>query len=103
MPDGDKPDMVRLAKAVRNKAVALKHYARGPEHLYERAARKVVDAKSDAQATHFPTQTGADGKRQERTVPTEVLAGQASGPILSAPVASCPDVLMTLWGFEPQS
>ena len=94
--------MVRLAKAVRNKAVALKHYARGPEHLYERAARKVVDAKSDAQATHFPTQTGADGKRQERTVPTEVLTGQASGPILSAPVASCPDVPMTLRGFEPR-
>jgi integrase len=80
-------------------AVALKHYTRVPDHLFERAAGG--GAYSGARAAHFPAQTGADGKGPERAEPAEVLAGEASSPMLSSPVPSRPDILMTLPGFEP--
>jgi integrase len=80
-------------------AVALKHYTRLPEHLFERAA--TGDAESGAREAHFPAQTGADTKGPERTNPAKVLEGEAPGPIRSIPVSSCPDVPMTLPGFEP--
>ena len=85
--------------------VALRHYARVPDHLFERAAAVAAtgDAESDAPATQIPTQTGADPKRPERTRSAEELAGQASGPILSAPVLSRPTDSVTLRGFEPRS
>ena len=83
--------------------VALKHYTRIPEELFERATGGSGGAESDARAAHFEAQTGADTKGQERKGETEVLAGQTLSPILSAPVPSSPDVPMTLWGFEPQS
>ncbi len=81
-------------------AVALKHYARVPDHLFERAANG--DAESGAHATHFPAQTGADTKRPERTEPREVPGNQASRRLVSAPVASGRDDQMTLRGFEPR-
>lgn len=85
--------------------VALRHYARVPDHLFVRAAAVAAtgDAKSDAPTTQIPTQTGADGKRLERTRSSEVLAGQASGPILSAPVLSRPTDSVTLRRFELRS
>jgi integrase len=81
-------------------AVALKHYARVPDHLFERAARG--GAESGARGAHFAAQTGADQKSPERTETGEVLENQASRRLGSAPGFSGPDAEMTLRGFEPR-
>ena len=85
--------------------VALRHYARVPDHLFERAAAVAPkgDAESDAATTQIPTQTGADAKRPGRTRSAEVLTGQAFCPIQSAPAFSRPSDSVTLRGFEPRS
>jgi len=101
--------------------VALKHYTRIPDELFERAAKsdalrsgassasagiagdvvRNTDAESDARATQNTTQTGADGKRPERTDLDGLLVKQAFRPNLSAPGFSSPNASMTLPGFEP--
>src|SRR5262249_45630927 len=77
-------------------AVAREHYLQVTEDHYREAAQN--PAQLGAQK---PAHPGADGKGPERTGSVEVLDLQASGPILSAPVSSCPNDLMTLSGFEP--
>ncbi len=78
-------------------AVAREHYLQTTEDHYQKAAQNPAHA-----AAQNAAQTGADGKRPERTSSAQVLEGVALSPILSAPVPSCPDVLMTLSGFEPE-
>lgn len=77
--------------------VAEEHYLQTTEEHYQRAAQNPAHSVAQNAA-----QTGADGKGPERTKPGEVLGIQASRPILSAPVSHCPEVQVTLWGFEPQ-
>jgi integrase len=83
--------------------VALKHYARVPDALFERAAGlNEGGANSGARAAQKAAQTGADAKRPERTQTRELLENQASRLPVSAPVASGPDVQVTLRGLEPR-
>ncbi len=79
-------------------AVAREHYLQTTEDHYQKAAQNPAHRGAQNAA-----QTGADTKEPERTTPAVVLESQAFWPILSAPVPSCPDVLMTLSGFEPES
>ncbi len=79
-------------------AVAREHYLQTTEDHYQKAAQNPAHGGAQNAA-----QTGADTKEPERTTPAVVLESQAFWPILSAPVPSCPDVLMTLSGFEPES
>lgn len=78
-------------------AVAREHYLQTTEDHYLKAAQNPAHGGAQNAA-----QTGADRKEQERTNPTEVLEDKALWSILSAPVASCTDVQMTLSGFEPE-
>lgn len=81
--------------------VALKHYTRIPDELFERAARK-GGADSGALVAQKAAHTAATTKRQDRTDLDEVLGLQAFSPILSDPVVSSLTVEMTPSGFEPE-
>ncbi len=84
-------------------AIALKHYARVPDHLFDRATTAVKgDAKSDARATQKATHSGAGTSDQEKTNPPQTLLVEGLRRVLSASDRLCPVSPMTLWGFEPQ-
>ena len=70
-------------------AVALKHYARVPEHLFARA--EGGGAESGARMAQKAAQTGADVTSQKKTEATEPLGGSAASHS------------MTPRGFEPRS
>lgn len=76
-------------------AVAREHYLQVTEDHYQMAAQNPAH-----EAAQYAAQTGADTKRPERTKPAEVFETQAFRPILSAPVFSSPNDLMTLPRFE---
>ena len=80
-------------------AVALKHYARVPDDLFNHAAGR-RDAGYDARATQNTTQTRADAKRPERTGPAKELENQAFRPFPSAPVLPGVGGSVTLRGFD---
>jgi len=76
-------------------AIALKHYARVPEHLFERAVGDMT--------TQNATRAGAAKTKHETTQPTEPLDISRLRRLLIAPGDSCQDTPMTLRGFEPRS
>ncbi|MBM3978691.1 MAG: site-specific integrase [Planctomycetes bacterium] len=78
-------------------AVAREHYLQVTEDHFQKAAQNPAH-----EAARNAARTGTDQNEPERTTPAEVLDYQAFGPFLSAPVASCSDVQMTLSGFEPE-
>ncbi len=82
-------------------AVALKHYSRVPDHLFELATNG--GAQSGARAAQNPTQTRADAKGQETIEATEPLTEKGFRRLVSGLDCSSPDDLMTLRGFEPRS
>lgn len=79
--------------------IALKHYTRVPDHLFERAARGA--AHSGAVAVQNAVQSGADTNDIERTGSAEMPEIQAFRRLLSARVGYCPDVQVTPGGLEP--
>ncbi len=75
--------------------------AEGAEYVVSGAtADKMWLGRSAAQK---PARPGADVKRPGRTEPHRRLEFQAFGAVLSAPVPSGRDELVTLRGFEPRS
>lgn len=80
-------------------AVALKHYARVPDHLFERAATGA--AKSGAVALQFAGQTGSDETKPDRTNTAEPPENQPSRCIPSGGVELRPSGRMIPGGFEP--
>lgn len=82
-------------------AVALKHYTRVPDHLFERAAGG--GAESGARAAQIQAQTGADVIQRKTTEATEPLANKGFRRLASDPVSPDSNDLMTLRGFEPRS
>ena len=79
--------------------IALGHYLQTLDGDFEKALKG--GAESGAVGAQNAAQTGADAKGRERTNPVEVLELQASRPILSAPVVSCPSVQVAKVGLEP--
>jgi integrase len=81
--------------------IALKHYTRVPEHLFEMAAK--VGAKSGASMVQNVVQTATVSERQETTNATETQVNVGSRRVVAWLDISCQDDLMTLRGFEPRS
>jgi len=82
-------------------AIALKHYARVPDHLFDRASKGGAD--SGARVAQNPAHAGANTLEQKVTEPTQPLVGEGLRRLVSAYGSSCQDDLMTLRGFEPRS
>ena len=80
--------------------VALKHYARVPDHLFERAAG---GAESGARVAQNTTHARASGIGQETTQPTQPPVGEGLRRLLLDPARTCVVDPMTLRGFEPRS
>ncbi len=79
--------------------IALKHYTRVPDHLFERAARGA--AHSGAVAVQKAVQSGADTNGPERTDHPEVPENQAFRRVVTVRDQYCPDVQVTPGGLEP--
>jgi len=79
--------------------IALKHYTRVPDHLFERAARGA--AYSGAVALQKAVQSEADTNDAERTESPGSPEIQGFRRILSAGGGYCPDVQLTPGGLEP--
>jgi len=73
-------------------AIALKHYARIPDHMWDRA--------TGLGAVQKPVQSGAAKTKHETTQPTEPLDISRLRRLLIAPGDSCQDTPMTLRGSE---
>ncbi len=82
-------------------AVALKHYARVPDHLFALAAGG--GAESGARAAQNRAQAGAEGIGLEKRNATETLTEKDFRRVLSGQVLSRPNDQMTPRGFEPRS
>ncbi len=82
-------------------AVALKHYARVPDELFQRAADG--GAESGAVVVQNAVQSVPASNRHEMTKPTENLENKASRRLVSHPDGHCQDDQVTLRGFEPRS
>lgn len=82
-------------------AIALKHYARVPEHVFKRAVSG--DAKCDASVTQKATHSGAGTSVQETTKPPQPVDIAGLRRLVADTGRSCPLDLMTLRGFEPRS
>ncbi len=82
-------------------AVALKHYARVPEELFQRAAEG--GAESGAVLVQNAVQSVSASSRQKTAKPTETLEIKASRRLVSHPDGHCQDDNLTLRGFEPRS
>jgi len=81
--------------------IALKHYARVPDHLFERAIRG--GAQSGAVEAQITAQSEADPTGQKTTEATEPLTEKGFRRLMSGLGLFSPDDLMTLRGFEPRS
>ena len=82
-------------------AIALKHYTRIPDHVYERATRS--GAESGAVVVQNAVRTGADDTGLETTKPTQPLEIEGLRRLLSATVETSPAETMTLRRFELRS
>ena len=82
-------------------AIALKHYVRVPEHLFDRAAKG--GAESGARAAQNPAHSGAGTSVQETTKPPQPLDIAGLRRLVADTDRSCPVNELTLRGFEPRS
>jgi integrase len=84
-----------------SETVALKHYSRIPDDVYERAAKGA--AKSAASALQKALYPEADTTRHEKQETPEILTLEGFRRLVAHSDGHCQDDNVTLRGFEPRS